>query len=143
MYKHIRGQTLVEAVVVIGVVVLLATGLVAGTTASLRSAQSGRARSQAVALAQEGIEVTRGLRDEQWSSFQANTGYYCLGSEHVLSPYASEECPIEITTPQGSFGRSVHFNWQDPIMIVTVKVRYIDGTVTRNATLVTHFTQWR
>ncbi len=137
------GQTLIEAVVVIGVVVLLATGLIAGTTASLRAAQSGRARSQAVTLAQQGIELMRTLRDQQWSSFQAYTGFYCVADDHTLTPNASEDCPLDIETPQGNFGRSVHFDWQDPRMVVTVKVKYVDGALTRDSTLVTYFTQWR
>ncbi len=138
-----KGQTLIEAVVVIGIVVLLATGLVSGTTASLKSAQTGRSRTLAVSLAQEGVELMRTLRDQQWSSFQAHSGYYCLSSDHLLDPSVSESCPLDIVTENGSFGRSVEFDWQDPLMVVTVRVSYIEGASTRTTSLVTYFTQWR
>ena len=136
------GQTLVEAVVVVGVVVLLVTGLVAGTTAALRSAQSGRTRTQAVSLAQEGIEIARGIRDENWGTFQTYSGSYCLGSDHV--PVASGgACSPNITTPEGSLTRSIGFTWQDSRMVVTSTVAYSEGEGTRDVALTTYFTQWK
>ena len=136
------GQTLVEAVVVVGVVVLLVTGLIAGTTASLRSAQSGRTRTKAVSLAQEGMEVVRSIRDENWITFVAFSGSYCLGESHDLTP-ATGVCPQNITTPEGTLARGVSFDWQDPKMIVTTTVSYTEGERTRDVTLTTYFTQWK
>jgi type II secretory pathway pseudopilin PulG len=136
------GQTLVEAVVVVGVVVLLVTGLIAGTTASLRSAQSGRTRTQAVSLAQEGIEIARGLRDENWNAFEAYTGSYCLGDDRVLT-ISGGTCAPNITTPEGTLSREITFDWQDPKMIITVVVSYLEGESTRDVTLTTYFTQWK
>lgn len=137
-----RGQTLVEAVVVVGVVVLLVTGLIAGTTASLRSAQSGRTRAQAVSYAQEGIEIVRGVRDQSWNKFQSYSGSYCLGSTQTLTPN-SGTCPVNLTTSEGSFTRSVSFNWQNPKMVVTVTVSYTEGEGQKDVTLVTYFTEWK
>ena len=137
-----KGQTLVEAVVVVGVVVLLVTGLIAGTTASLRSAQSGRTRTQAVSYAQEGIEIVRGIRDQSWDTFQGYGGSYCLDSAHALTPN-SGTCSVNITTPEGSFTRSVSFDWQSPKMVVTTTVSYTEGEGEKDVTLVTYFTQWR
>lgn len=137
-----KGQTLVEAVVVIGVVVLLVTGLIAGTTAALRSAQSGRTRTQAVSLAQEGIEIARGARDNNWTTFQAYSGLYCLGSDHVLTSSAGD-CSPNITTPESILTRSAAFNWQDPKMVITVTVTYTEGEEEKDVTLVTYFTQWK
>lgn len=137
------GQSLVEAVVVVGVVVLLVTGLVAGTTASLKSAQSGRIRSQAVSLAQEGIEIVRGIRDKNWNTFSAyDPDTYCLGEDQTLILRIGT-CSPNITTPEGSFTRSVSFRWQNPTMIVTLLVSYIDAEVTKDVTLNTYFTQWK
>lgn len=136
------GQTLVEAVVVVGVVVILVTGLIAGTTASLRSAQSGRTRTQAVAYAQEGMEIVRGVRDTNWSTFQSLSGSYCLGSDHALTPSAGT-CSPNLTTPEGTLTRSVSFEWQDPKMVVTSVVSYTEGEGQKDVTLVTHLTQWK
>lgn len=137
-----RGQTLVEAVVVVGIVVLLVTGLIAGTTASLRSAQSGRTRTQAVSLAQEGIEIVRGIRDENWNTFATYTGSYCLGDDRVLTINAAT-CAPNITTPEGTLARSVSFEWQDPKMVVTASVSYPEGETNRDVTLTTYFTEWK
>lgn len=143
MKKNIySGQTLVEAVVVIGVVVLLVTGLLAGTTASLRSAQSGRTRTQAISLAQQGVEIIRGLRDEQWDTFEVLTGAYCLGDDHQLNT-AAGSCAPNITTPEGTLTRSALFDWQDPKMVVQVTVSYREADTTRDITLTTYFTQWK
>src|SRR5688572_6650554 len=116
MKRSQAGQTLVEAVVVVGVVVLLVTGLLAGTTASLRSAQSGRTRTQAVSLTQQGIEIVRGIRDENWDTFQGYVGSYCLGDDQVLT-VSGGSCSPNITTPEGMLTRSVSFSWQDPKMV--------------------------
>jgi Tfp pilus assembly protein PilV len=142
MHLWQRGQTLVEAVVVVSIVVLLVTGLVAGTTASLRSAQSGRTKTQAVAIAQEGMELLRTMRDEDWDTFAAYSGSYCLGDDHVLS-VSPGTCSPNVTSSQLPFTREVEFSWQDPKMVATVNVSYLEGENTRTSTLVTYFTQWK
>lgn len=135
------GQSLVEAIVIIGITVLLSTGVIAATTASLRVAQTGRTRTQAVTYAQEGIELIRKIRDEDWSVFQSYDGLYCLGSNQTL--VSSSGCSTNITTPQGSFTRSVQFTWQNPRMVVTVTVSYPDGSGTRDTNLTTYMTEWK
>jgi len=142
MKNNSQGQTLVEAVVVIGVVVLLVTGLVSATTASLRSVQSGRIRSQAVSLSQEGLEIARGIRDENWDDFIGLVGQHCLGDNQQMAPSAGS-CTPNILTPQGSLTRAVTFDWQDPKMVVTVTVSYIEGEGTRDVTNITYFTRWK
>jgi len=69
--KQQQGQSLVEMIVVIGVVVLLTTGIVVGTTTSLSRSETSETRSQALSYAQEGIELARGLRDAGWNTFTA------------------------------------------------------------------------
>lgn len=142
MKNSSQGQTLVEAVVVVGVVVLLVTGLVSATTVSLRSVQSGRIRSQAVSLSQEGIEIARGIRDESWDDFAGLVGLYCLGDNQQMMP-AAGSCVPNITTPQGTLTRSVSFNWQNPKMVVTVTVSYVEGEGTRDVANTTYFTRWK
>lgn len=136
------GQTLIEAVVVIGMVVLLVTGLIVGTTASLKSAQSGRARSQSVSLSQEGLEIVRSIRDQSWSTFQSYTGSYCLGSDKILVLSAGD-CGTNVTGAENSFSRSIIFSWQDPKMVVTSTVTYVEGESIKDVTLVTYLTQWK
>lgn len=137
-----NGQTLVEVVVIIGVVVLLVTGLVAGTTTSLKSAQSGRVRSQAVSLATEALERVRSVRDQSWSALVGYAGLYCLGSDGVFTPSAGT-CSVNITDGENTFTRSVRFTWQDPKMVVTAVVVFIEGDSEKDVTLETYLTQWK
>jgi type II secretory pathway pseudopilin PulG len=133
------GQTLVEIIVVVGVVVLLVTGLVIGTTSSLRIGEAGKIRSQAVKLAQEGIELARTVRDTQWSSFAAMNGAYCLGETNVWTP-ATGICAVNIGT---TFTRTVDFAFVDPRMTVTATVTWQDSNGTKQTSLKTYFTKWK
>ena len=58
-----RGASLIESVVTLGVVILLITGLVVSMTSSLQSAQASKSRSLAVQYAQEALEIVRQERD--------------------------------------------------------------------------------
>lgn len=58
-----KGQTLVELVVVIAVLVIVVSALTFATISSLRNAQFAKNQAQATKLAQEGLEKVRSLRD--------------------------------------------------------------------------------
>lgn len=135
-----KGQTIVEAIVVLGIVVLLVTGLIAGTTSSLRSVQSGKIKSQALKYAEEGMEYARNLRNQDWSVFQAKSGSYCLDSSLTLTPGSA--CAL---TADDIFTRGITFTWDlnNNNMTVVVAVGYIEGSQTKNVTLTTYFTNWR
>jgi type II secretory pathway pseudopilin PulG len=135
------GQTIVEAIVVIGIVVILSTGLIAGTTASLHSVRSSRIRSEAAKYAQEGLELMRTLRDENWTNFQNHNGNYCLGSDNIL--VSSALCESNITTPESTYTRSIQFSWLANKMQVTSTVDYPWVSTKRTVTLSTYFTQWK
>lgn len=57
------GQSLMELVVVIAVMIIVVGALTFATIASLRNAQFSQNQAQATKLAQEGIEKVRSLRD--------------------------------------------------------------------------------
>ncbi|MBI5614324.1 hypothetical protein HY947_05340 [Candidatus Gottesmanbacteria bacterium] len=133
------GQTLVEIIVVVGVVVLLVTGLVIGTTASVRIGESGKTRSKAVKYAQEAIELVRAERDIRWFSFVSRSGLYCLDEANAWTQ-AVGSCPVNIGT---TFSRAVDFSYADPRMTVTSTVSWQDSSGTKQTTLKTYFTQWK
>lgn len=138
------GQTIVEAIVVIAIVVLLVMGLIAGTTMSLRASTAGRSKSQALKYAEEGFEYVRNLRDDKWSTFQTLDGIYCLGNENeaqLILTVAS--CPINIISTDGSFSRRMTFAWDGVKMTVNVSVQYPDGSQMKDVSLTTYFTQWK
>lgn len=139
------GQTILELVVALGVVALVLTALVAAATASLRFEQAGRFRGLGVKYAQEGIELTRKLRDSgTWNDFMSYSGTgterWCLSATAVWSLDTGDGCPLAGGSP---FWRSVIFVWQDPIMEVTSEVSWGERVAPTVVTLVTNFTQWK
>ncbi len=135
------GQSLIEMTVIVAAVLLLVTGLIAGTTTSLKSSQYGRFKSRAVKFAQEGIELTRKFRSDGWSSFQARSGLWCLdGSSQWVQ--ADPECPVNI---DNTFTRTVNFVWDttNERMEVTVTVSWNEGGTPVASQLVTYFTHWQ
>jgi Tfp pilus assembly protein PilV len=84
------GQTLIEAVVVLGTITLIATTITVVITATLSNVQFGNLQSQATKYAQEGMEIMRSIRDSSYTGFQAINGTYCLnGGQMALSPACS------------------------------------------------------
>ncbi len=140
---HQSGQTLAEVVVAIGVVVLLVTGLVFGTTITLKASQYGKARSQAVQYAQEAIEIVRILRDNGWTTFRAYGDVmpipWCLDKSGVWTPL-SGACSTNI---DNYYTRQVTLTWTDPKMKVDVIVSWIDGNKSYTVPISTYFTQWK
>jgi Tfp pilus assembly protein PilV len=133
LQKYQHGQSLLELVVAIGVVAVIVTGLVNAVTSSLRFGQASRDRSQAVKLAQEGIELARSERDSSiWTDFLtfsgADTETWCLNESGSWSLAPSDNnCPV---TPQSRFWRYVTFDWNDPIMEVNSEVSWGDRSET-------------
>ncbi len=141
-----QGQTLVEMIVIVGVIVLLATGIVAGTTASLSRSEVLRVRSEALSHAQVGVELARGLRDAGWSAFEAmgSSGgtLYCVGSGGA---FVQATCAPNI---DNKFTRTVTLQTTMvpgvPTMKVTSDVKWGDTTNPLNAVqLITYLTQWK
>jgi type II secretory pathway pseudopilin PulG len=144
--RNSSGQTLVEAIVVIGLVVLLVTGLISGTTGSMRSSQNVRARSEATKYASEGVELLRIMRDTNWTTFSAYNGGFCFGSDGALTSIPPEPltCGTNITTETNKLMRTVTFSLPSPGTVqVNVSVYYQDGSTERSVHLDTYFTDWK
>lgn len=130
-----RGVSLIESVVTLGVVMLLITGLVVGTTSSLQNSQRSKARELAVQSAQEALEIMRRERDFNWDTF-AQKGTiagveYCMGEDGVLGS-------------SGSCTRKITCTLIDPEqMDITVSVYWIEGSSTKNVSLKTTLTKWK
>lgn len=63
MFQIEKGQTLMELVIVVSVVIIIIGALTFATIASIRNASFAQNQLQATKLAQEGIERVRGGRD--------------------------------------------------------------------------------
>ncbi len=136
-----RGQSLIEVVVAVGVVVILVTGLIVGTTSALKTSQYGRTKSQAIKYAQEGMELTRQLRNNGWTTFAGRSGLWCLDKVGGWTQGAGT-CPVNI---DNLFTRSATFTWNvaSSRMEVTVNVSWSDGGGLHDTQLTTYFTQWK
>lgn len=147
MKKSTRGQTLVEVIVAIGVVVLLVTGLIVSTSVTLKASQYGKMRSLGTQYANEAIEVTRNLRDSGWSTFLLYGGTsQCLNKAGTWA-LMEVACAPNIDS---FYTRVVTFTWHDDPLVtndermqVDVAVTWVDGAKTYSATLSTYFTQWK
>jgi len=138
-----RGQTLLELIISIGVVVFVMLGLVVAVTSSLRFSQASRNRSRAVKYAQEAIEITRQLRDANlWDTFLGYSGMtskvWCLSKERVWTIEDGNCAPLD-----GIFSRNVTLTWDDPIVRVQADVSWQDGNRVLHSQLDTYLTQWK
>lgn len=141
-YKN--GQSLVEVVVAIGVVVLIVSGLVIAVISSLRSAQSSRLRSTATKLTQDGIEIMRNLRDTGWSQFALNDSpnAWCLGLDGILVELPS--CTGNIVIGGLTYTRTALLTETSTDQLtVTITVTWIEGKTLKNSNATTYLTKWR
>lgn len=69
------GQTLVEVLMVSGLVVMVLTTIVAGVVVSTRNSAFGRDQATGTRIAQEGLEWIRSERDRLgWTAFHSHIG---------------------------------------------------------------------
>lgn len=74
--KKITGGTLLEAILAIGILVLVSTGIIGMSLGGLTGSLRGKERLEATALAQESLEAARSIRDFDWNNL--TTGVHGL-----------------------------------------------------------------
>lgn len=83
--NKLKGQSLIEITVALGIVVVLLSITTIAITQALHNAKESTYRNQADALARQGIEIVRQMRDsEDWATFSNLSGTYCLASSCTL-----------------------------------------------------------
>lgn len=146
-YKNNKGQSLVEAVVAIGLVTLVLVALISAITFSLANAQYSRNKSIATKYAQEAIEAMRKLRDAGWPAFYTwandTTGRtYCMTNTFTLTNIPPACVVIDDT--YDIFTRTVKLvgngGTRDRVSVQVV-VTWTQGTRTPNVTLDTYLTK--
>ncbi len=140
MYRQkriIAGQSLVESVVTLGVVILLVTGLVVGTTSALKYAQSSRARSTATQYASEGLEFARRERDRSWTSFARN-GNFCVDATGSIP---SDPCALL----DNKYSREITYDYDETSesVVITSVVSWAEGAEIKEISLQTTLTNWK
>lgn len=98
MKKDIAGQSLLEVLIALSVIILVLTALVRVVSLSIRSTDYARNASVAANSATEGMEILRSYRDSNtWDIFTGLTdGPMVLGLNPLISNYTSA-CPITVT----------------------------------------------
>jgi len=66
-----KGQSLIEVVVAVGITTLLLVALLSAVSISIKNSRVAKNRTIAVELAQQGVELMRTYRDYNWTVFLA------------------------------------------------------------------------
>lgn len=133
-----KGQSLVEAVVAIGISLVVITGLVVLAVGAVRTATLSKNRSLAVQYAQEGMEALRSIRDRNYNALPSPGGPYRVvwtGSEWDTLPNEEE---------LGMFKRS--FQVSEPTsgkLQFDLSVTWTDSAGAHSVDLSTYLADWR
>jgi len=127
--KKSSGQSLVEMIIAIGIVLIIIVALVAVTTISVRNASFSRNQSLATKYAQETIEKVRAYREQNsWEDFQTNCSNVISGIS-LPSPF--------------SFYSGTGCTCGSDSCDVKVIVSWTDNKGTHKSELTTRLTKWR
>lgn len=73
-----KGQGLIEVLVALGIISIVVTALATVVITSMDNAQLSKNQNHALQYSQEGIEVVRQLRDQDYITFRNYNSTYCL-----------------------------------------------------------------
>lgn len=133
--KHNSGQTLIEVIIAVGLIVMVLTTLASGVAISVRNNRVAKDQAAAKESVREGLEWLRSIRDQAgWETFAAitkesTTQWYCLDSLPATKELFNAKsmtgstCPV---IPNTTFSRKM-----------TTKKNLTGGKVTSVAATVT------
>lgn len=140
------GQSLLEVLVALGIVLLVILALVRAAVVSIRNADFSKKQAQATSYAQEGMENIRAFRDSNWDGFWvvATGATYCL-----VGAIPSGNCPAPTCLTLGNvFTRCVKIETVDSTLgkeraKVTVTVSWTDSVGIHKSELISYFSKWQ
>jgi Tfp pilus assembly protein PilV len=131
------GQTLIEVLTALAVVLLVIVALIRATTTSMKSSDFSKSQVLATRYGQEAIEWIRAERDKSWSNLSTHLSTYCLTS---LS-WSTGTCPYSLG---GKFKREATLRDVGGNRIeVKVIVSWQDSSGEHKSELTTYLTNWR
>lgn len=143
------GQSLIEVVIALGVIVALAVSLVTASLVTQKSSRSAKNNTQAAKLAQQSVEQIRVFRDRVGFSALANNNCWVMLSTDTdpinwklvnsgSSPSAT--CPEALTLNETNFSRSIKIEAGTNALQkkVTVTVTWTDSGGLQTVTNVTY-----
>lgn len=141
--KQDKGQSLVEVVVGVGMMSLLLVALLALISLSVKNSRVAKNRAQAVALANQGVELMRAYRDYSWDDFidDADGSEYVLGANWTVgSELDIPDCDEDNFIYSGSiFSRCVNLSGE---VDVVVTVYWQEGSKLNSTIQTTKLTIW-
>lgn len=121
------GQTLIEVLIALAVIAVVISAVTVIVTSALNNAQFSTKQNLATKFAQEGAELVRSLRDNNYASFQSASGTYCIAKGQTTLGSAQASCP---TANVDSFIRSIQITQAAcaaNVARVIVTVSWTDG----------------
>jgi len=136
--KNDSGQTLIEIILALSVVVMVITGITFAITSSLKNATFSKNQNLATAYARQGMEILRTIRDRSWTTFNSlETGigvsYFLAENTTNLDGPSPDVCAPSCSPNLGIFSRRVKIAKNSPDCTpgaentkVTVQVKWAD-----------------
>ena len=75
-----KGQTIIEVVVALGAGAIVLTAMTVIILTSLKNSQQSSSQSLATQYAQQGMDIARQMKDNNWTAFNSLNGNYCVAS---------------------------------------------------------------
>ena len=117
-----KGFMLIEAILALGIIVVITTSLVSALISSFNNANFSKDQNRATAYAQEGLEIVRNFKDSDYYTFSfLATGTYCLpgGATFSQTSRPGGNCRRNVAS---TFSREIYINQagDDPRTGVTI-----------------------
>ena len=142
MSKKIQsGQSLIEVLTALAVVLLVIVALIRATTTSMKGSDFSKSQALATRYGQEAIEWIRAERDKSWDNLADGT--YCLKSSPIESWPGQGDCGDEDYLEGTKFKRQATLTKDGEKVKVDVIVSWQDSSGEHQSKLTTYLTNWR
>lgn len=123
-----KGNTLIEALAALSIIAIVISSIAAAVILSLSNASFTKNKTSAAGYAQQGMELMRQLRSDDYDTFRTYDGTYCLGKGETVLGVPQSSCD---TQNVDTFIRTINVD-QSPgcganVAKVMVEVAWSDG----------------
>lgn len=144
-FKSQSGQSLIEVLTALAVVLLVIIALIRATTTSMKGSDFAKTQSMATSYGQEAIEWIRAERDKSWDNLADGT--YCLKSSPIESWPGQGVCGDDDYLEGTKFKREAILATIITPEVTKVQVDVIvgwqDSSGEHQSQLTTYLTNWR
>jgi len=139
MSNGVKGQSLIELIIAIGIFVFVISALVFLVLDSYISGRLAAEITKADFLAQEGLEAARSIRDNNWSDLTSGAHGLVISEGHWIFQGASEDISDQLNN--GS--RIIEIDMDQNRKKVTSRVNWQFSQRTEEVSLVSYLTNWQ